>query len=81
MSNNISFEDAIVTLKSMFPEWDEETLSTVLVSNNYHVERTIESVLSMCGDSTVNATPAASASGQAANNLNVSRLNIDHNSA
>jgi uncharacterized SAM-binding protein YcdF (DUF218 family) len=81
MSNNISFEDAIATLKSMFPEWDEETLSTVLVSNNYHVERTIESVLSMCGDSTINTTPAAAASGQAANNLSVSRLNIDHNSS
>jgi hypothetical protein len=44
---SISFESAVETLKVMFPDWDEETLSTILVSNNYHVERTIETVLSM----------------------------------
>lgn len=48
---SISFESAVATLKSMFPEWDEETLSTILMSNNYHVEQTIETVLSM-GDTT-----------------------------
>lgn len=44
---SITFEDAIATLKTMFPDWDEETLSTILVSNNYHVERAIENVLTM----------------------------------
>mmetsp|Transcript_22749 Transcript_22749/g.39261 ORF Transcript_22749/g.39261 Transcript_22749/m.39261 type:complete len:328 (-) Transcript_22749:169-1152(-) len=44
---SISFESAVETLKVMFPDWDEETLSTILVSNNYHVENTIETVLSM----------------------------------
>lgn len=48
---SISFESAVATLKAMFPEWDEDTLSTILVSNNYHVENTIETVLSM-GDVT-----------------------------
>lgn len=52
---SISFESAISTLKSMFPEWDEETLTTLLMSNNYHVERTIETVLSMSG--VVDAAP------------------------
>mmetsp|Transcript_188 Transcript_188/g.359 ORF Transcript_188/g.359 Transcript_188/m.359 type:complete len:337 (+) Transcript_188:118-1128(+) len=46
---SISFESAVETLKTMFPDWDEETLSTILVSNNYHVEQTIETVLSMGG--------------------------------
>eukprot|EP01031_Cornospumella_fuschlensis_P035004 gene35003-42391_t len=43
----------------MFPEWDEETLSTLLVANNYHVERTIETVLSMSGDTSVNVPESA----------------------
>jgi len=58
--NNITFEDAVATLKTMFPDWDEETLTTILVSNDYHVERTIENVLSMCGDTTV-GPPAGAA--------------------
>lgn len=51
---SISFEEAIGQLKIMFPDWEEETLSTLLVANNYHVERTIETVLSMNGDITPN---------------------------
>eukprot|EP01038_Epipyxis_sp_PR26KG_P007693 gene7693-10464_t len=47
---SISFEDAVATLKSMFADWDEETLSAILISNNYHVEHAIETVLSMSGD-------------------------------
>lgn len=47
---SISFENAVGTLKSMFPEWDEETLTTLLMSNQYHVERTVEMILSMSGD-------------------------------
>lgn len=56
---SISFETAVATLTSMFPDWDEETLSTLLISNNYHVERTIETVLAMSGDVSVElpATP------------------------
>lgn len=50
---SISFESAVETLKVMFPDWDEETLSSILISNQYHVERTIETVLSMQGDSVV----------------------------
>lgn len=50
---SISFEVAVSTLTAMFPDWDEETLSTLLISNNYHVERTIETVLAMSGDASV----------------------------
>lgn len=56
---SISYEEAISTLKVMFPDWDEETLSTVLVSNQYHVERTIENILAMCGDADAAASSAA----------------------
>lgn len=58
---SISFESAVATLKAMFPEWDEETLSTILMSNNYHVEQTIETVLSMGDTSGVDAQPEGSA--------------------
>lgn len=54
---SITYAEAIATLKVMFPNWDEETLGTILVSNNYHVERTIETVLAMSGDTDV-TTPA-----------------------
>ena len=47
---SVSFEDALSTLTAMFPEWDRETLSVLLTSNGYHVERTIENVLSMSGE-------------------------------
>ena len=57
---SISFESAVATLKSMFPEWDEETLSTILMSNNYHVEQTIETVLSMGDTSGMDSQPRAS---------------------
>lgn len=70
---SISFDNAIATLKNMFPEWDEDTLSTLLVANNYHVERTIETILSMSGDPNVSSPndppaspPASSPAGGAA---------------
>lgn len=78
MSNNISFEEAVSTLKVMFPDWDEETLTTILISNNYHVERTIESVLTMSGDTNVNSsepTPAPAPAPNAANNTDLLGLN------
>jgi hypothetical protein len=59
---SITFESAVATLKSMFPEWDEETLSTILMSNNYHVEQTIETVLSMGDTSGMESPPAVSTS-------------------
>lgn len=46
----MAYDDAVSTLQAMFPEWDKETLETVLTSNNYHVERTIESIFIMQGD-------------------------------
>jgi len=53
MPDSISFEDALVNLQLMFPEWDKDTLEALLVSNDYHVERTIETVLTMSGDTNV----------------------------
>lgn len=50
---SLSYEEAIGSLKSMFPEWDDETLGTLLMANNYHVERTIETILSMSGDTSI----------------------------
>lgn len=47
---SMAYDDAVSTLQAMFPEWDKETLETVLTSNNYHVERTIESIFIMQGD-------------------------------
>jgi hypothetical protein len=61
---SIPFDNAVGTLESMFPEWDKETLTTLLISNSYHVERTIEMVLSMQGDanpSSENVQPSVSA--------------------
>lgn len=78
MSNNISFEEAVSTLKVMFPDWDEETLTTILISNNYHVERTIESVLTMSGDTNVNSSepaPTPAPAPNAANNTDLLGLN------
>ena len=60
---SIPFDNAVGTLEAMFPEWDKETLTTLLISNSYHVERTIEMVLSMQGDlnpSTENSQPVVS---------------------
>jgi len=34
---SITFEEAVATLRTMFPEWDPEMLSMILESNNYHV--------------------------------------------
>jgi hypothetical protein len=63
---SISYEEAISTLKVMFPDWDEETLSTVLVSNQYHVERTIENILSMSGEAVASPAPPTSQTPQRA---------------
>lgn len=46
---SIRFEDAVATLQSMFPNYEKETLTLLLTSNNMNVERTIESVLVMDG--------------------------------
>jgi hypothetical protein len=59
---SVSFESAVASLKTMFPEWDDETLSTLLVANNYHVERTVETILGMCGDPSIPPAPETSVS-------------------
>ena len=44
---SVTFEDAMASLTSMFPEWDRDTLEALLASNDYHLERTVETVLTM----------------------------------
>lgn len=44
---SVTFEDAMSSLTSMFPEWERDTLEALLVSNDYHLERTVETVLTM----------------------------------
>ena len=43
----VSFEDAVETLAVMFPSWDKSALSELLLSNQNHMERTVEAVLMM----------------------------------
>ncbi|KAJ1420818.1 hypothetical protein B484DRAFT_127455 [Ochromonadaceae sp. CCMP2298] len=47
---SLSFESAVSTLSTMFPAWEDDLLSTILISNDYHIERTIETLLSMGGE-------------------------------
>ena len=37
----------------MFPEWDKDTLATILENNNFHIEMTIEQCLSMSGGGSI----------------------------
>ena len=43
----LTYEEALETICSMFEGWDRETITAVFESNGYHVERTIETILSM----------------------------------
>ncbi len=45
--NTVTYDNALTTLHSMFSDYDRETIATILESNNYQVERTIECLLSM----------------------------------
>jgi hypothetical protein len=49
------------SLCEMFSEWDRESLGSVLETNNFHIERTIEACLAMSGDQGV---PGGSSSTQ-----------------
>jgi hypothetical protein len=51
MASQVSFADAIGSLKSMFPKFDDAVLRTMLEANGMHMERTIEQLLQM--DSTM----------------------------
>lgn len=44
MANKVSFEDAVATLESMFPDWDPRDLEKMLVANRNHVENTIDAI-------------------------------------
>lgn len=46
---SVSFDEALETLVSMFGDWDRETLSLVLESQNYRLESAIEFILESGG--------------------------------
>jgi hypothetical protein len=46
---SLTFEAAVDSLSAMFPTWDREALSSLLISNQGRVETTIETVLVMEG--------------------------------
>ena len=58
----VSFEDAVDTLLAMFPSWDKSALSELLLSNQNHMERTVEAVLMMEDPSSVSTVNTSSAS-------------------
>jgi len=49
----VTFDDALVTLQSMFTEMDKEVLTTILEANNGHMENTVICLLKMSGDNSV----------------------------
>lgn len=57
----VSFEDAVETLSAMFPSWDKSALSELLLSNQNHMERTVETVL-MMDDPTLSSADTRSSS-------------------
>lgn len=48
--STVSYKEAMQQLQSMFPDFDRETLKTVLVANDGHFEKTIEDCLKMASD-------------------------------
>lgn len=52
---SISREEAMQSLRSMFPDWDVQTMSLLLASHGNHMERTIESILAMSDGPAVKA--------------------------
>ena len=44
---SITYDEAMQTLQVMFPEWDKDMIVAIFQNNNYHMERTIEVILSM----------------------------------
>jgi len=49
MSTTVTFEQAINSLQSMFPDYEKGVLAALLQGNNCHVENTIETILRMEG--------------------------------
>lgn len=48
----ITFNNALATLKSMFPDMEEALLKDIIISENYHIERTVEAVLKLTSHDT-----------------------------
>lgn len=56
----ITYEEAVNTLCGMFESWDRATIVEVFKSTNYHLERTIEMILTM--DGSIETPPPATSS-------------------
>jgi len=54
----VPYEDAVATLQGMFSNLDREVVCSVLHANRGHMERTIDSLLSLCGETPVNNVPS-----------------------
>ncbi|EFC48381.1 hypothetical protein NAEGRDRAFT_78535 [Naegleria gruberi] len=52
----LTLREAMVTLTTMFPSFDEETIKGVLYQTNGHMERTIEVLLTMVDEGDTGAT-------------------------
>lgn len=53
MAAQITLDDALASLKSMFPTYEEDALRELLAANRNHIERTIEAVLMMEGEAEI----------------------------
>jgi|MDTB01.2.fsa_nt_gb hypothetical protein len=60
MAQQVTVSEAVASLQSMFPSYEEDVLRALLAANNNQIEHTIEQVLTMEGDSP-GSGPSASA--------------------
>ena len=59
MAQQVTVSEAVASLQSMFPSYEEEVLRALLSANNNQIERTIEAVLMMEGESPEGDTSAS----------------------
>lgn len=78
MASQVSFADAIGSLKAMFPKFDDAVLLTLLEANGMHMERTIEQLLAM--DATMGDNEG-SGSGNGGNNTSAAQAQTSTSSS
>ena len=59
MAQQVTVSEAVASLQSMFLSYEEEVLRALLSANNNQIERTIEAVLMMEGESPEGDTSAS----------------------
>ena len=60
---SVSFESALAQLNAMFPSFDKEVITMVLRTQNGHMERTVEALLTMQGENESAMASAAKRAG------------------